>query len=97
MRRVDRLLIKVKEAQRLDDMQVSICFVKRAGEKWQAIVDLWDGKEPPKGRTQRLIMEEDTESAALAAIKEVEAAHTPTGYKAKTLNRVILIDDLPSD
>ena len=40
MRRVDRLLLKVQEAQRLDAMQVSVCFVEPSGDKWRAIVDL---------------------------------------------------------
>ena len=93
MRRVDRLLLKVQEAQRLDAMQVSVCFVQPAGDKWQAIVDLWDGEEYPKGHTERLILEED----AVAAIAEVEAAHAPTGYRAKTTESVIIINDLPNE
>ena len=70
MRRVDRLLLRVREAERLDAMQVSVCFVEPSGDKWRAIVDLWDG---------------------------VEAAHAPTGYRAKTLGSVIIVDDLPRD
>ena len=97
MRRVDRLLLKVQEAERLDAMQVSVCFVEPAGEKWRAIVDLWDGVDHPKGHTQRLILEADTEAEAIAAIEEVEAAHAPTGYRAKTLESAIIIDDLPRD
>lgn len=95
MRRVDRLLLKVQQAQRLEAMQVSVCFVEPAGEKWRAVVDLWDGVEA--GRTQRLTLEADTEDEAVAAIREVEAAHAPTGYRAKTLDSVIIIDDLPRD
>lgn len=90
MRRVDRLLLKVQEAQRLDAMQVSVCFVQPAGDKWQAIVDLWDGEEYPKGHTERLILEADTEEDAVAA-------HAPTGYRAKTTESVIIIDDLPNE
>ena len=97
MRRVDRLLLKVQEAQRLDAMQVSVCFVEPAGDKWRAIVDLWDGVEAPAGRTQRLILEADTEKEAVASIREVEAAHAPTGYRAKTLGSVSIVDDLPRD
>lgn len=97
MRRVDRLLLKVQEAQRLDAMQVSVCFVQPAGDKWQAIVDLWDGKEYPKGHTERLILEADTEKDAVAAIAEVEAAHAPTGYRAKITESVIIINDLPNE
>lgn len=47
MRRVDRLLLRVREAERLDAMQVSVCFVEPSGDKWRAIVDLWDGVEAP--------------------------------------------------
>lgn len=39
MRRVDRLLLKVQKAQRLDAMLVSVCFVQPAGDKWQAIIN----------------------------------------------------------
>ena len=48
MRRVDRLLLRVREAERLDAMQVSVCFVEPSGDKWRAIVDLWDGVEAPE-------------------------------------------------
>lgn len=34
---------------------------------------------------------------AVASIREVEAAHAPTGYRAKTMDSVIIIDDLPRD
>lgn len=88
MRRVDRLLLRVREAERLDAMQVSVCFVEPSGDKWRAIVDLWDGVEAPNGHTQRLILEAETEE---------EAAHAPTGYRAKTLGSVIIVDDLPRD
>ena len=97
MRRVDRLLLKVQEAQRLDAMQVGVCFVERAGDGWRAVVDMWDGVEAPKGHTQRLTLEAQTEDEAIAAIKEVEAAHAPTGHRAKTLNSVIIVDDIPED
>lgn len=97
MRRVDRLLLKVQQAERLDAMQVSVAFVERAGEKWRAIVDLWDGIDYPNGRTQRLIMDAETEAEAVAAIEEVEAAHAPTGYRAKTLESVVIVDDLPRE
>lgn len=97
MRRVDRLLLKVQEAQRLDAMQVSVCFVEPSGDKWRAIVDLWDGVDYPKGHTQRLTLEADTQEEVIAAIREVEAAHAPTGYRAKTLDSVTIINDLPRD
>lgn len=92
MRKVDRLLIKVQEAQRLDAMQVGVCFVNPAGDKWQAIVDLWDGVDYPKGQSERLILKADTQEEALAAIAEVKATHAPTGYRAKIMDSVIIID-----
>ena len=97
MRRVDRLLLRVREAERLDAMQVSVCFVEPSGVKWRAIVDLCDGVEAPEGHTQRLILEVETEKEAVAAIKEVEAAHAPTGYRAKALESVVIVDDLPRE
>jgi hypothetical protein len=39
----------------------------------------------------------DTEEDAVAAIAEVEAAHAPTGYRAKTTESVIIINDLPNE
>lgn len=69
MRRVDRLLLRVREAERLDAMQVSVCFVEPSGDKWRAIVDLWDGVEAPNGHTQRLILEAETEEEAPAAAR----------------------------
>ena len=67
MRRVDRLLIKVQEAYRLDALQLSIAFLEKdpVSGKWNAIADLWDGK--PQGETKRLTMVCDTEEEALAA------------------------------
>ena len=97
MRRVDRLLIKIQEAQRLDAMQVSVAFVEPSGDKWRAVVDLWDGVEAPKAKTERLILECNTEAEAVDAVHEVEAVHTPTGWRAKTMESVIIIDDLPRE
>lgn len=98
MRRVDALLLKVQQAERLDDMQVSVCIVRHPGEKWEAIVDLWNGVDYPRGRSQRLILETDTEEEALAAIEEVKAAHAPTGHRASAIaDPSIIIIDVPKD
>ena len=94
MRRVDRLLLRVREAERLDAMQVSVCFVEPSGDKWRAIVDLWDGVEYPKGKTERLVLECETEEEAIAAVHEVEAVHTPTGWRAKTMEPAIIVMDI---
>jgi plastocyanin len=79
MRKVDRLLLKVQQAQRLDAMQVSVAFVEPSGDKWRAIVDLWDGVDYPNAKTQRLELELNTMEEAVAAVEEVKAAHAPTG------------------
>ena len=94
MRRVDRLLIKIQQAQRLDDLQVAVALVDHYGEKWRAIVDLWDGVDYPNGKTERLVLECETEEEAIAAIEEVEAVHTPTGWRAKTMEPAIIVMDI---
>lgn len=91
MRKVDMLLLKVQEAQKLDSMQVATCLVLPAGDKWQAMIDLWDGVDYPNGRSQRLILETDTKEEALAARDEVKAVHAPTGYRANTMDCVTIL------
>ena len=96
MRKVDRLLIKVQEAVKLDAMQVSVAFVEPDGDKWKAIVDLWDGV--PSGKAERLILNADTQEEALAAIDEVQATHAPIGKRAYTgYEPTIIIDDIMPD
>lgn len=97
MRRVDRLLIKIQQAQALDAMQVSVAFVEPSGDKWRAIVDLWDGVDAPSGKTERLILECNTEGEAVAAVEEVKAVHAPTGRRVRAFEGVTIINDLPSD
>ena len=98
MRRVDRLLIKVQEAYRLDALQLSIAFLEKdpVSGKWNAIADLWDGK--PQGETKRLTMVCDTEEEALVAVDEVNELHQPTGKRAGAgYTPVVIIDDLLQD
>ena len=98
MRRVDRLLLKVQEAYRLDALQLSVAFVEKDHKsgKWTAIADLWDGK--PQGETQRLTMVCDTEEEALAAVDEVNELHQPTGKRAGNgYTPVVIIDDILQD
>ena len=100
MRKVDRLLLKVQEAERLDILQRSVAFIEKdpASGKWKAIADLWDGVPYPKGRTQRLVMECDSMEEAQKAVDEVAEAHTPTGKRARSAyTPVVIIDDILED
>jgi len=96
MRRVDRLLLKIREAERLDALHLSVAFIERKeeGGSWTVIADLWDGV--PSGRTQRLTMECDTLEEAQKAVDEIEEVHTPTGKRANAgASSVCIINDLP--
>lgn len=77
MRRwVDRLLLKIQEAQRLDEMQLAVALIgKRTESGKEVYADLWDGKFG--GKTERLTMEFDTLEEAQKAVAEFEAVHTP--------------------
>lgn len=61
--------------------------------KNKAIDYVSDLADNPKYKLSNEVQEEE----AVAAIEEVEAAHAPTGYRAKTLGSVIIVDDLPRD
>ena len=78
-------------------MQVSVCFVEPSGDKWRGYCRSVGRSRSPKRAYTALILEAETEEEAVAAIEEVEAAHAPTGYRAKTLGSVIIVDDLPRD
>ena len=95
MRRVDRLLLKIQEAQRLDEMQLAVALIGRHTEfeKWKVYADLWDGNTG--GKTERLTMEFDTLDEAKKAVTEVEAVHTPTGKRISSApGAVCIIDDI---
>lgn len=95
MRRVDRLLLKIQEAQRLDEMQLAVALIGKRTEsgKWKVYADLWDGKFG--GKTERLTMEFDTLEEAQKAVAEVEAVHTPTGKRISSASgAVCIIDDI---
>lgn len=96
MRRIDRLIMKVQEAQRLDDMALSVAFIDaQSNGKWKVIADLWDGVPYPNAKSQRLEMEYDTLEEAEQAVKDLEAVHKPTGRKAALLpDPVVIIDDI---
>lgn len=95
MRRVDRLLLKIQEAQRLDEMQLAVTLIGKRTEsgKWEVYADLWDGEFG--GKTERLTMEFDTLEEAQKAVAEVEAVHTPTGKRIGSASgAVCIIDDI---
>ena len=95
MRRVDRLLLKIQEAQRLDEMQLAVALIGKRTEsgKWKVYADLWDGKFG--GKTERLTMEFDTLEEAQKAVAEVEAVHTPTRKRISSASgAVCIIDDI---
>ena len=60
MRRVDRLLLKIQEAQRLDEMQLAVALIGKRTEsgKWEVYADLWGGKfgGKPSGLQWSLIL-----------------------------------------
>ena len=95
MRRVDRLLIKIQDAQRIDAMQLCTALIGQKTEtgEWEVYADLWDGREG--GKTERLTMKFDTLEEAKNAVHEIEEAHKPTGKRARTGSEAVcIIDDL---
>lgn len=52
MRRVDRLLLKIQEAQRLDDLQLAVALIGKRTEsgKWEVYADLWGRKDGRENR-----------------------------------------------
>lgn len=95
MSRVDRLLLKIQQAERLDELQLAVALIGKRTEsgKWEVYADLWDGKQG--GKTQRLTMEFDTLDEAQKAVSEIEEVHAPTGQRIKTSEgAVCIIDDI---
>lgn len=93
MRRVDRLLLKIQDAQRLDEMQLCVAMIGKRTKsgKWEVYADLWDGKTV--GKVERLTMEFDTLEEAKNAVDEIEAVHSPTGKRIKTGDEAVCIID----
>lgn len=85
MRRIDRLLIQVREAEKLDALQLTVAFIEhdQTSGKWKAVANLWDGVQPPNGRTERIELECDTLEEAQEAVDGVNRVHAPTGKRAK--------------
>lgn len=92
MQRVDRLLLKAEQAHQESPLQVSVAFAKPFNDKWQAVIDLWDGAL--HGETKRLVIECENQKKALEEIEKVKAEYTPKKYGAKVLKAVTLIDDI---
>lgn len=95
MRRVDRLLLKIQQAERLDTLQLAVALIGKRTEsgKWEVYADLWDGKFGDK--TQRITMEFDTLEEAQNAVAEIEEVHSPTGNRIKAGDgATVIIDDI---
>lgn len=95
MRRIDRLMLKIQQAERLDELQLAVALVGKRTEsgKWEVYADLWDGKT--SGKTERITMEFDTLEEAEKAVAEIEAVHTPTGKRIRASEgAVCIIDDM---
>ena len=95
MRRVDRLLLKIQQAERLDALQLAVALIGKRTEsgKWEVNADLWDGKIG--GKTQRITMEFDTLEEAQNAVAEIEEVHSPTGNRIKAGDEAtVIIDDI---
>lgn len=95
MRRIDRLLLKIQQAERLGELTLAVALIGKRTEsgKWEVYADLWDGKT--SGKTQRITMEFDTLEEAEKAVDEIEQVHTPTGQRIKAgEGAVCIIDDM---
>lgn len=95
MRRVDRLLLKIQQAEKLDELQLCIALIGKRTEsgKWEVHADLWDGKIG--GKLERLTMEFDTLEEAQNAVAEIDEVHSPTGKRISTgMGYTAIIDDI---
>ncbi len=93
MRRIDRLLLKIQEAQRLDELTLCYALVMPASlleepedspnyNKWGVVAYLNRGDEVGNGEMlDKLYF--DTQAEALKAAEEIEAVHAPTGKRVR--------------
>lgn len=89
MKKVDRLLMKVRESQHSGDLQVGVCLVEQQdGGAWQSIINLWSDT----GESERLVVNADTIEDAMAAVDKAQTEHAPTERRSKTRGSVVLID-----
>ncbi len=93
MRRIDRLLIKIQEAQRLDELTLCYALVVPASiieeppdspnyNKWAVVAYLNRGGMDTNGEMLDKLYY-DTQAEAMKAAEEIEAVHAPTGRRAK--------------
>lgn len=95
MKRIDRLLIKVRQASGQTDDQVSLGFVEREfqGEykgMWKATTTMWNENNP-------VISYHQTEEEAVRAIEALEEIYNTSKQlcKKKSMDVPIIIDDVP--
>lgn len=93
MRRIDRLLLKIQEAQRLDELTLCYALVMPASlleepedspnyNKWGVVAYLNRGGMDSNGELLDTIYF-DTQAEAMKAAQEIEAVHAPTGKRVK--------------
>ena len=104
MRRIDRLLIKIQEAQRLDAESLCYAAIGKACyneepedspnyNKWMVAAYISKGREPGSG-TMLDFLYFDTKAEAIAAAHEIESVHAPSGKRAALQEPIyILFDD----
>lgn len=90
MKKVDRLLMKARDAQRTDDLQVGVCLVeKQDGGEWETFINLWNDNH----ESEQIVLTTDTMEEAMAAIDRVKSEHIPVGRYSKVRKPVIIIND----
>lgn len=90
MKKVDRLLMKARDAQRTDDLQVGVCLVeKQDGGEWETFINLWNDNH----ESEQIVLTTDTMEEAMAAIDRVKSEHIPVGRYSEVRQPVIIIND----
>ena len=90
MKKVDRLLMKARDAQRTDDLQVGVCLVeKQDGGEWETFINLWNDNH----ESEQIVLTTDTMEEAMAAIDRVKSEHISVGRYSKVRQPVIIIND----
>ena len=104
-KRIDNLLLKVQEAQRLDEDCFCYALVMPASlleepedspnyHKWETLVYLNKGSFGSNGEMLDALYF-DTKAEAMAAAKEIEAIHAPTGKRIKSQEPIYITMDIP--
>jgi len=91
--RINRLLFKIQQAERLDSLQLAVALIGKREEtgKWEVYADLTDGKSG--GKYEQLTMVCDSREEAEKAVAEIEAVHTPTGKRVRSASGAVCIID----